>query len=55
MHRNAFNVSGILYRVAPWSGRHEHLYLRFVMLFALCIGHVMTVGPKTIIYLIDPH
>ncbi len=43
------------YRVAPLSGRHYHLYLRFVTLFALCNGHVMTVGPKTIIYFFDQH
>ncbi len=54
-YRSAFNVSQFLYRVAPLSGRHYHLYLRFVTSFALCNGHVMTVGPKTIIYLNDQH
>ncbi len=55
LHRIAFSVSRFLYRVAPLSGRHYHLYLRSVTLFALCNGHVMTVGPKTIIYLNDQH
>ena len=32
------------------SGRRYHLYLRFVTSFALCNGHVMTVGPKSIVY-----
>ncbi len=35
--------------IAPLSGRHFHLYLWVVMSLALCNGHVMTVGPKTII------
>ena len=46
-----FNVSRFLYKVTPLSGRRYHLYLRFMMSFALCNGHVMTVGPKISIYL----
>ena len=51
-YRMAFNVNWFLYRAVP--GRHYHLYLRFVMSFALCNGHVMTVGPKTV-YFFDQH
>ena len=54
-YRSAFNVSRIVYRVVPLSGRHDHLYLRFVTSFALCNGHVMTVGPKSILYFFDQH
>ena len=49
-YRSAVNVSRILYGVAPLSGRHYHLYLRFVTSLALCNGHVMTVGPKTFFF-----
>jgi len=37
------------------SGCHCHLCLRFVTSFALCIGHVMTVKPKTVVNFFEQH
>ena len=49
-YRSHNNVGRFFNRVAPLSGRHYRLYLRYVTSFALCIAHVMTVGPKIVIY-----